>query len=264
MNIVERIKRVGPFFGSVGLTIGNFDGFHLGHRKILQKLTDECGKRGLFAAVITFKEHPLKLIRGDAPRLLGPRMEKIRWFSNMGIDILFYIDFDAAFADMKPLEFLALLKEKLGPKLYCLGKSFKFGKNNRGDVGLIRRHEQEFGYAMLCVDDVEIDDKAVSSTRIRNAVGDGEIELANRLLGRSYSVWLMKDSSGRGRLLPFLSEVVLPKGGRYAGEMVDMKKKESVEAAVAVSGRVLQTNSIGTSNDTLYRFLFHNRLGPEK
>ena len=264
MNIVERIKRVDPFFGSIGLTIGNFDGFHLGHQKIVQKLSNECRKRGLFPAVITFKEHPLKLIRGEAPRLLGPRTEKIRWFFNMGIDILLYIDFDAAFADMKPLDFLKLLKEKLAPKMYCLGKSFKFGKSNRGDVGLIRRHEREFGYGMICVDDVEMDGEIVSSTRIRNAVVDGEIELANRLLGRRYSAWFRKDASGGGKLLPFLSEAVMPKEGSYSGEMVDMKIKESVEAALAVSGSVFQSNSIGTRSDTLYRFLFHRRLGQEK
>jgi len=256
LNIVERIKRVDPFFGSLGLTIGNFDGFHLGHQKILRTLSDECRKRGLYSAVITFKEHPLKLIRGEAPRHLGPRMEKIRWFQKLGVDILLYIDFDTALSGMRPLDFLGLLKKELDPKLFCLGKSFRFGKDNIGDVGLIKRKGSALRYDFVCVDDVKIDGDAVSSTRIRKAVDEGDFALVNRLLGRSYSAWFFKDDSDGGRLRTFLPETVLPREGRYRGEMLDMKTRERVRTTLAVSGKGFLTNSISMNSDTLYRFFF--------
>ena len=264
LNIVERIKRVDPFFGSLGFTIGNFDGFHLGHRRILKTLSDECRNRGLYSAVITFKEHPLKLIRGEAPRHLGPRTEKIRWFQKLGVDILFYIDFDMPLSGMRPLDFLGFLKKELDPGLFCLGRSFRFGKDNIGDVGLIEKSGTVFGYDFICVDDVRVDGDAVSSTRIRKAVDEGNFTLANRLLGRNYSAWLSKDESDSGCLMTFLPEAVLPREGRYRGKMLDMKTRERMETTLTVSGQRFLTNSISINSDTLYRFFFEHRLDMEK
>lgn len=260
MYIVERIRKVDPFFGSLGLTIGNFDGFHLGHREILRLLSHECRRRGLYSAVITFKEHPLKLIRGEAPKYLGPRAEKIRWFQKLGVDILFFIEFDLSIAGTKPLGFLEDLQKALDPRLYCLGRSFRFGKDNGGDIELIRKQKTELRYEIVCVDDVKIDGEAVSSTRIRKAVSEGNIQMANRLLGRQYTVWLERDDTQAGTLLSFLPDAALPFKGSYEGEMLDMKTKENAETVVSISGRLFRPNTITESTGALRRFSFQRKL----
>ena len=93
MYINELIKKVDGFYGKIGLTIGNFEGHHRGHAEILGSLVNESRKRGLYSAVITFKEHPLKILRGVDPEKLWTPCEKIVSFKKAGIDLLFYIDF---------------------------------------------------------------------------------------------------------------------------------------------------------------------------
>ena len=264
LYIIERIKRINPFFGSLGLTIGNFDGYHLGHQQIVRLLTSKCRQRGLFSAVITFKEHPLKLISGEVPKLLGSPMEKIRWFQTVGVDILFYIDFDLSILNTEPLEFIKTLQRELDPRLYCLGTSFRFGRENAGDVDLIWRQKQVLGYELFCVDDVMVADEAVSSTRIRKAVMEGNIKLANRLLGRRYTVWLRKDDRAKGHLSLLLPDTALPCQGRYAGEMLDLQTRANCKTALTISGGIVQADSVIKNAGLYYQFFFHHNMEEEK
>ena len=256
MHIVERIKRVDPFSFSFGLTIGNFDGFHRGHQEIIRKLVSGSKKRNLHSAVITFKEHPLKLINKDAPPQLMSRMEKIEWFEKLGVEILFYVDFDESLSGMKPLRFLLLLDETIGPKLYCLGRGFRFGFHNEGNVELIEQYGSDLNYDLIDVDDVRMDGSAVSSTRIREAVQCGDLETANRLLGRPYAVWLERKGSDEKRLVPFLPHTALPPDGAYQGELLAVGTKEKSWQRVMVSENTFKVNVRNRGSGALFRFLF--------
>ncbi|MBN2323909.1 MAG: FAD synthetase family protein [Spirochaetes bacterium] len=256
MHIVERIGRVDPFSFSLGLTIGNFDGFHQGHKKIIEELVSETRKRNLYSAVITFKDHPLKLINNGAPPQLMSRMEKIEGFEKLGVDLLYHVDFDETMCGMKPLRFLTLLGETLGPKLYCLGHGFRFGSNNEGDVTLIERYGSDLGYGLIEVDDVQLDGSLVSSTRIREAVRCGNIETANRLLGRPYAVWLERRKPDVKRLDPFLPHTAFPPDGAYEGELLAVGTGERSRRLVTVSKDSLTADAGYRGTGTLFRFFF--------
>jgi riboflavin kinase/FMN adenylyltransferase len=254
--IVERIRRVDPFSFSIGLTIGNFDGFHRGHQKVIRKLVSGTRNRNLYSAVITFKDHPLKLINKDAPPQLMSKAEKIEWFTKLGVDVLFYIDFDESISGMKPLRFLKLLDETLGPKLYCLGRSFRFGTHNEGNVALIEQYGSDLNYDLIDVNDVELDGSAVSSTRIREAVRCGDLETANRLLGRPYAVWLERKKPDGKILVPFLPHTALPPEGAYDGELLTVRTKERSWQRVSVSEKSFVADAENMGACTLYRFSF--------
>jgi riboflavin kinase/FMN adenylyltransferase len=257
--IVERIKRVEPYYGKIGLTIGNFDGFHLGHKRIVETLVSECKKRGLFSAVITFKQHPLEVIYGEAPDKIGVRIDKLLWFLKHGIDLLFYTDFSEKFSKTLPHEFLHNIKGELEPKLYCLGKSFRFGKDNQGDIEMMEEYAPKLGYQLISVEEVTLHGKAVSSTRIREAIKRGDFTLVTELLGRHYTVYLEADHRSGEALKSFLADIALPNNGRYAGELVNLQTHEKVQEVLTVSDRCMKTEKVRVKNNTLYQFIF-NRL----
>jgi FAD synthase len=258
--IVERIKRVEPYFGKIGLTIGNFDGFHLGHKRIVETLVSECKKRGLFSAVITFKQHPLKVIYGEAPDKIGVRIDKLLWFLKQGIDLLLYTDFSEKFSKTLPHEFLHDLKRELKPKLYCLGKSFRFGKENQGDIEMMAESASELEYQLISVEEVTLHGKAVSSTRIREAIKRGDFTLVTELLGRHYSVYLESDHRSGESLKSFLKEIALPNNGRYAGELVNLQTHEKVSEILKVSDGRMKTEKARVKRNTLYKFIFSRLL----
>ncbi|UCB45488.1 MAG: FAD synthetase family protein [Spirochaetota bacterium] len=256
MYIVERIKRVGKYYGKIGLTIGNFDGYHLGHQRIVETLIHECKKRDLFTAVITFKQHPLKVIRGNEPVKIGARIEKLKWFIQHGIDLLFYIDFSEDFSSTSPSDFLHTLKKELDPRLYCLGKSFRFGNDNEGNIDLMKKYVPLLHYQLISIEDVTLGGKAVSSTRIRKAIKKGDFKLVTELLGRNYSVFLKADQKDQHLLAPFLSNVALPNNGEYSGKLVNLRSHQKVDERVKVSGSHIESNEVRVKQGTLYRFIF--------
>lgn len=260
MYIVERIKKVEQYYGKIGLTIGNFDGFHLGHQRIIKTLVYECNKRGLFAAVITFKQHPLRVICGKEPDKIGIRTEKLQWFLSQGIDLIFYIDFSKDFSTTSPSDFLHNMKRELDPGLYCLGKSFRFGKANKGNIEFMEECAPMLGYQVVSIEDVTLHGEAVSSTRIREAIKRGDFKLVTELLGRHYSVYLEVDQKDGEALRPFLSGIALPGNGIYAGELVNLKTHQKVDEAVTVSGRLMKLNEVRVKQNTIYQFIFDSPL----
>jgi riboflavin kinase/FMN adenylyltransferase len=264
LYIVERIKQVEQYYGKIGLSIGNFDGFHLGHQRIVKTLAYECNKRGLFSAVITFKQHPLRVICGEEPDKIGVRTEKLQWFLQQGIDLLFYIDFSKDFSTTLPSDFLHNIKRELDPGLFCLGKSFKFGKANQGNIELMEECAPMLGYQVISIEDVTLRGEAVSSTRIREAIKRGDFKLVTELLGRHYSVYLEVDHKDGEALKPFLSDIALPNNGKYAGELVNLKTHQKVDEIMTVSGRQMKLNAVKVKENTLYQFIFDRLLNRVK
>lgn len=262
MYIVERIKRLNDFHGKVGLTIGNFEGFHRGHREIVQTLLSQSGHRGLRTAVITFKEHPLKMLRGVEPERLTLPHEKLVNLRNAGVDLLFYLDFSAGFADTEPESFLRMLQRELAPGLLCLGRGFRFGKGNKGNIDFLSRNADQYSYDLLVVDDVMHLCGPVSSTRIRDAVKRGDFELADALLGQSYHLYVI----GGGNLLkPLCMNCAFPDEGRYMGVLYDDRERQGKGMVVErVDEGFCICEEVDLKRNGLYRLQFSHRLDPQK
>ena len=175
--------------GGVG-TIGNFDGVHLGHRKILETVVARAREAGRPSFAITFEPHPMAVLRpGDAPRRIQTLRQKEEAIEALGVDALLVIPFTRDFSLTEPEEFVrALLRDRLGASELFLGAHFAFGRGKRGDLTLLRRMGSECGFAVSAVDEVIEGGAPFSSTRIRRALERGEITEANAMLGREYEL----------------------------------------------------------------------------
>jgi riboflavin kinase/FMN adenylyltransferase len=247
MHVVERIHRIEELYGRIGLTIGNFEGFHRGHLKIIQRLISECRGRGLSSAAITFKDHPQKVLSG---------YDKIRCFKKSGIDLLFYVDFSPSFAATSPNRFILELQKKLYPKLLCLGKRFRFGKNNKGDIAFLKTLSSNIGFTLIPVVEAVYRNQPISSTRIRAAIKDGRFSQVCDMLGRDYSVYLELDE-GRKAFRPFIPYMAFPESGLFSGVVEHVETGERYAESIRIEhGLFLPVQHRDYRNMQLYRFSF--------
>ncbi|MDP2829293.1 MAG: bifunctional riboflavin kinase/FAD synthetase [Sulfuricellaceae bacterium] len=174
----------------VALTIGNFDGVHLGHQAMLQCTEDAAKKRGLPACVMTFEPHPRELFTPDqAPTRLTSLREKLELFESYGIDQVFICRFNRAFAGMPADDFAArILRTHLQTRWMLIGDDFRFGAKRAGDIALLRAAAIPLGAEVEEMHSVTAEKLRVSSTAVRDALASGDMMLATRLLGRPYSI----------------------------------------------------------------------------
>jgi riboflavin kinase/FMN adenylyltransferase len=175
--------------GGVG-TIGNFDGVHLGHRKILETVVRRAAEIGRPSFAITFEPHPMAVLRPDhAPRRVQTLRQKEEAIEAIGVEALLVIPFTRDFSLTEPEEFVrSLLRDRLGASELYLGAHFAFGRGKRGDLALLTRMGAECGFVASAVEEVFYEGEPVSSTRIRRALERGLILEANAMLGRSYEL----------------------------------------------------------------------------
>jgi riboflavin kinase/FMN adenylyltransferase len=173
----------------VALTIGNFDGVHLGHRALLDELHGEAAPRGLQTAVVIFEPHPREFFTPQqAPARLTSLREKLELFREMGVDRVHVCRFDAGFAKMSAEDFIHALHEKLNAKFVLIGDDFRFGSGRAGDFGLMEKIGAERGFAVRAVHSILHDGVRISSTGIRAALAAGQLRRAHDYLGRPYSI----------------------------------------------------------------------------
>ncbi len=264
MYIVERIKKMYEFHGRVGLTIGNFEGFHRGHREIVRTLQARSLSRGLKTAVITFKEHPLKLLHGVEPERLTLPHEKLVYLQKAGVDLLLYLDFSAELADTEPEDFLHMIQRELDPGLLCLGKGFRFGKDNRGDIEFLHDSVKGFRYELLVVDDVVYRGGPVSSTRIRVAVKKGDLHLAGALLGRDYHLYVTA-VPGDNLLKPLCANCAFPDHGRYGGVLIGIESGKNCKVVVErIEEGFSFSDDVDLRGEAFFRLQFSHRLDYQK
>jgi riboflavin kinase/FMN adenylyltransferase len=175
--------------GGVG-TIGNFDGVHLGHRKILETVVSRAREVGRPSVAITFDPHPLAVLRPDhAPRSLQTLRQKEEAIEAIGIETLLVIPFTRDFSLTEPEDFVRdFLCARLSIAELRIGDHFAFGRGKRGNLELLQRMGPQCGFLAAGVDEVLEKGQPISSTRIRNAVERGEISDANAMLGREYEL----------------------------------------------------------------------------
>lgn len=171
------------------VTIGNFDGVHLGHQKIFRRVIEAARGRGT-SMVLTFDPHPLKVIAPDRRlKLLTPLDEKIRLIEMTGMDVLVCIEFDREFAKMDPEDFVSgVLVERLGVRHVIVGHDYRFGRGKRGTTDLLRRRGRKYGFRVNVVRSRRMSGHPVSSSRIRQLLAWGRVCEAATLLGRPYSI----------------------------------------------------------------------------
>jgi riboflavin kinase/FMN adenylyltransferase len=175
--------------GGVG-TIGNFDGVHLGHRRILETVVARARGLGRPSFAITFEPHPMAVLRPDhAPRRIQTLRQKEEAIEAIGIDALLVVPFTRDLSLMEPEDFVrTLLRDRLGAAEILVGAHFAFGRGKRGDLALLARLGAECGFTASAVDEVVVDGAPVSSTRIRRALEKGAIDEATAMLGREYEL----------------------------------------------------------------------------
>ncbi len=174
---------------SSAVTIGNFDGVHKGHQRLLLLLKDESRSKDLSSVVITFDPHPLKVLTGNPPLSITPLEQKIDLLASFSPDYILILHFDKKFANLEPEDFVkTYLVDLLSSKVVIVGHDYRFGKGGRGDFELLKRLGQRYGFEVKRIDPVTVKGEIVSSTKIRKLVQEGEIEKVRDFLGRFYEV----------------------------------------------------------------------------
>lgn len=226
-STAEWAARFGPSGRRAVLSVGNFDGLHLGHQKILRQVIACAQQQKAIAGVITFDPHPLKVLRpGNAPPLVETIGQRIERFAAIGLDAALVLRFDRALAELTPEQFVrGVLVEELKTAEVLVGENFRFGHRQQGHVDTLRDLGLRFGFSVQIVEPVIIDDEFVSSTGVRSAIAEGRVSHAAHLLGRPFTLTgEIVRGAGRGStvLFPTLNlapaQELLPKVGVYATE----------------------------------------------
>lgn len=182
-----RLNALTPDFQlpKTAITIGNFDGVHLGHQAMIAQLKTLAAAENLKTLVMIFEPQPLEFFKGyDAPPRISSLREKVEYLTELGIDYIAIAKFDNYFRSLNATKFADILKYKLNAQHLVLGDDFHFGKNRQGN----REFLTSYGFQVTCLQTIELADQRVSSTRIRETLQAGNLALAAQLLGRPYSI----------------------------------------------------------------------------
>lgn len=225
MIIYKNLSDIREQLPNAVVTIGNFDGVHLGHREIFRRLKQSAAELGGVSVVVTFVPHPLKVLApGKSPQLINTYAEKELLIEASGIDYLIEIPFDEQFAAISAREFVGtVLSGKIGVKKLVIGYDYAFGHNREGDVTLLRRLGDEFSFNVEVLEPISIGSTVFSSTTIRTMIKAGNVKGVVPLLGRHFSLGgTVIHGHHRGKGLGFptanleTDKELLPKEGVYA------------------------------------------------
>ncbi len=212
------------------VSIGFFDGVHLGHRAIIRRAMTHAAGHGLRSVVVTFDRHPLQIVRPEAvPPLLMTTPRRARVLADLGPDLVVVLTFDDRLRMLAPETFITqVLRSSLDARHVVVGHNFRFGHRAAGDVALLERVGARDGFTVDGVELLTAGDAPISSSRIRAALSVGDVETAARLLGRPFLIdGRVVDGDRRGRELGYptanlavADEVVMPAAGVYAGTLM--------------------------------------------
>jgi len=213
--------------GPSAVAVGNFDGLHLGHRKILSRLCRLARARGLRSLVLTFEPHPERALGKRSVRMIDTPVQRLERLRGTCVDAVAIIPFDRRFAHLGGPAFIdGVLKDRLGASDVVVGRGFRFGRGRRSDTATLRRLGRRAGLGVHVVAPAVLDGQVVSSTTLRGLLGRGLVEEAARLLGRPYEIQgRVVPGHRRGRLLGYptanleTANEILP-GGVFITETV--------------------------------------------
>jgi len=172
------------------LTIGTFDGVHLGHQKIIERVVTTARQEGLLATIFTFFPHPRMVVQHDKSlKLIHTLEEKKQLLQQLGVDLLVVQPFNEAFAQLTAEEFVStILVQHLNVKKVIIGYDHRFGRNRTANIGDMRLFGEKYGFAVEEISVQEVDEVSVSSTKIREALNKGNVTTAEHYLGTPYSL----------------------------------------------------------------------------
>ncbi|MGL5147704.1 MAG: bifunctional riboflavin kinase/FAD synthetase [Plesiomonas shigelloides] len=190
MELIRGIHNILPAHRGCVLTIGNFDGVHRGHAKVIASLVERARHLALPATLMTFEPQPQELFRPqDAPARLSLLRDKMVLLSELGIDRLLCVNFNRRFATMDSQDFIEdLLVRRLGVKYLVVGDDFCFGKGRTGNFEMLKKAGEQFGFAVVNTHSFMVGDLRVSSTAVREQLAKGNLEQARRLLGHPFTL----------------------------------------------------------------------------
>lgn len=237
-STAEWIARFGQARKPTAVTIGNFDGVHVGHEKILRGVIERARSLDAMSAVLTFYPHPARVLRPEvAPGLLETLPQRLAQFAALGMDAALVLKFDLELAKASAEDFVrTFLVETLRTRAVLVGANFRFGHKQAGDVKLLAELGRQNAFEVEIVEPVIVDGMVVSSSAIRQAVREGRVEEARQMLGRPFALGGgIRTGTGLGRklIVPTLNlateQETLPKNGVYATEVViDDKSYQAV------------------------------------
>ncbi|MEK6688486.1 MAG: bifunctional riboflavin kinase/FAD synthetase [Gemmatimonadota bacterium] len=248
------------------VTVGSFDGVHRGHLAVLREITRRAAVTGRQSVLVTFEPHPMEVVSpAAAPRRLTTDLERREILAETGLQRAVLLQFDEGLRTLPPEQFVRdILLARLGMRELVIGEDHGFGRGRRGDVALLHRLGPELGFTVDVVPPV-VDPVVglVSSTRIRDAVGLGQLDLAARLLGRPYRLSaVVVPGAGRGRTigvptanLAVPSRKLLPPDGVYAvwvewaGGRVGGMLNQGPRPTVGETGRSVEVHLFGVERD---------------
>jgi len=229
MKIFDHLDKISKPFSNAVITIGNFDGVHIGHQALFHEVIETAENIGGTSIAMTFEPHPIRVLKQNGhPPLITLYEQKAELIERTGMDVLICIPFTHAFASLSAEEFIRdLLVGTIGMKAIVVGEDYSFGKNREGNIDLLKSYAAEYGFEVIVAGWIKMSkDLAdrISSTRIRELVTDGLMAQAEKMLGRPYQI-RGKVVAGRdrgGKLLGIptaninLHDELCPKTGIYA------------------------------------------------
>jgi riboflavin kinase/FMN adenylyltransferase len=224
MKVFHSAAEVPPDFGPSVVTIGNFDGVHVGHRAIMRRVVALARERGLTATVLTFDPHPARVLAPDrAPMLITTIPQRLRRFASEGIEAALLLPFSKEFATFSPEQFVCdILATTLKARVVLVGEDFRFGYRQSGNIETLREMGPAFGFELEPVPAVLNGTERISSTRIRELVAAGKVSRACRIMGAPFALEgpvVSGQGIGSKKTVPTLNlaaeNELLPKTGVY-------------------------------------------------
>jgi riboflavin kinase/FMN adenylyltransferase len=229
MKIIDRLENITQPFKNAVITIGNFDGVHIGHQALFHEVIEKADSIDGTSIAMTFDPHPARVLhKNNNPPLITLHEQKIELIERAGIEILICIPFTNQFASLSAEDFIkSLLIDKIGMKAVVVGGDYTFGKNREGNLAVLKSFAPQLGYEVIVADWIKaarnISDR-ISSTKIRELVTAGNLEPASKMLGRHYQIRgrVVRGRDRGGKLLGIptaninLQDELCPKTGIYA------------------------------------------------
>jgi riboflavin kinase/FMN adenylyltransferase len=281
MTVHQELAKISPPRDTV-LTIGTFDGVHLGHQQLLQRLKALADSSGLLAAVLTFRNHPRLVLNSELElsyiTTLEDRLDLLR---GQGIDLVISVDFTRDLSLLGAREFVGLLCGHLKMKSLVVGPDFALGHGREGDISTLTHLGEEMGFRVQAIEPTMMMGDVIKSSKTRGLIAQGDVETASRMLGRWYALsGLVVEGDRRGRLLGFPTanlsldpSVVIPADGIYATwAVVDGRRYQGatcigLRPTFGVNGRTVETFILDFQGDIYGKRItleFANRLREEQ
>jgi len=282
MDTVQDIRAAATNYANVVLTVGSFDGIHLGHRLILDRVTTIARQSEGTPAVLTMKPHPREFFSPQhAPNLLTSDAKKAALLRDIGIRVLYMLPFDRRTADTEPEEFIGRwLVGHCRAKTIVVGHDCRFGKGARGDIAMLRAMGDTFGYTIEEVPPLIVGAERVSSTLVRERVLQGDLAEVEKLLGRKYSITgVVVRGRGIGVTLGFPTANVkphhsaVPAQGVYIAEAIVDGKPHAAAVNIGIAPTIrhedltIEAHLLDFSGELPGKeieVMFHRRVRPEK